>query len=273
MEETTAQLLKKIKNKNLVFCITPGRSGTKLLAELCKVFPSVSSHHEPDPNFNIALRMAQTNPEMASGFWINGKFPLIAEDTRESYIETSHLVGKGFLSPLLKLGIVPQLLLLRRHPSEVAKSMFGYAAIPARTLDGLAHFLKPDDPGVLPLPHWTSMGDYQLCFWYCLEMERRQRLYSGWVKQLGKPAITTHMNDLLDVDKFIALSQKLDFIGNMDVSPITEHHREICSKNRNPRERTRSIDFDTTSLEEQVLERISDFEPLLWQEIRSFYSE
>jgi hypothetical protein len=55
--------------------------------------------------------------------------------------------------------------------------MYRGGTIPGRTQKGLRFYLSPDDPGVLPLTDWERLHDYQLCYWYCLEIERRAEQY------------------------------------------------------------------------------------------------
>ncbi|MBF0587902.1 MAG: hypothetical protein HQL53_02115 [Magnetococcales bacterium] len=264
-------LLREGRKKNLIFCITSGRSGSKLLTELLRVFPTMSSHHEPDPNFSLVIRSVLVNPEMTTNFWVNHKLPAILEHQQPHYVETSHLAGKGFISALLHLNIVPTLVMLRRPPRDVAKSLYGYAAIPGRSIDGLMHLLSPADLGVMPLPHWTSLHDYQICFWYCLEMERRQRVYAQWVERLGKASHEIHMKDLLDYHKFYDFSKRLGVVEGVSEVDIQAHHARICSQNQNPREKFQPIDFDVEQMEQEVLQLIANYEPLLWHDVQAWY--
>ena len=39
-------------NKRLIFCCTPGRSGTNLLAKLLSLVPNICSVHEAKPSFD-----------------------------------------------------------------------------------------------------------------------------------------------------------------------------------------------------------------------------
>ena len=57
--------------------------------------------------------------------------------------------------------------------------------MPGRGKLGLKYLLHPDDPGVLPLRGWHGLSDYQLCFWYALEIERRQEAYAARLVQAG----------------------------------------------------------------------------------------
>ncbi len=180
-------------------------------------------------------------------------------------------MGKGFLPALLNFGITPNLIILRREPRDVAKSMFGYNAIPDRTVDGMLHFLGPSDRDVIPLDHWTMLHDYQLCFWYCIEMERRQRQVARWMEQIGKPVVEVHISELCDPERFYALAETLNISAGVDKTTAIMRQKEVCSANRNPKKKFRKIDFDIEPLESNVLELITARDPLLWQEIQGWY--
>lgn len=166
-----------IKQKRLVFTVATGRCGTAFFAEILRLVPGATSLHEPEPEYADVLREVQQDPELAGAFLVERKLPAIACDKSEIYIETSHLFCKGFLGPLLGLDIVPALLRIRRDHRAVASSMYRGGTIPGRTEKGLRFYLSPDDPGVLPLRDWQRLHDYQLCYWYCLEIERRAEQY------------------------------------------------------------------------------------------------
>lgn len=154
-----------------------GRCGTAFFAEVLRLVPGVVSLHEPEPEYAEVLRDVQRDPEKAHNFLVDKKLPAIAAVNATTYIETSHLFCKGFLEPLLGLDIVPALLWIRRDHRAVASSMFRGGTIPGRTEKGLRFYLSPEDPGVLELAGWQDLNDYQLCYWYCLEIERRALHY------------------------------------------------------------------------------------------------
>jgi len=199
-----------IKNKRLVFTVTPGRSGTKYLSILLKYLPNVTCFHEPDPNFSEVMRYSQTNKKIAYDFWIEKKLPFIEQCNTFTYIETSHMFCKGFLQPLLDLNIIPDLIILKRSCREVAKSLFKLKVIPGRTKKGLIYLLSPEDPGVLYLPNWNNFHDYQLCLWYCLEIERRQKIYGELLKAKNARVVLISIEDLSKISKFLYLLRELD---------------------------------------------------------------
>ena len=168
-----SDIIAGIRNKKLVFTVATGRCGTAFIAEILRIVPGVASLHEPAPEYADVLRGIQVDPNLALLFLMEKKLPAISSLENSVYIETSHLFCKGFLEPLLELEIVPALLWIRRDHRAVASSMFRGGTIPGRTEKGLRFYLSPGDPGVLIIPGWQNLHDYQLCFWYCLELERR----------------------------------------------------------------------------------------------------
>ena len=151
------------------------------------------------------------------------------------YIEASHLFCKGFLEPALALGIVPRLVLLRRSPRRVALSYLARHAVPGRTKLGLKYLLQPTDPGVLPLPGWTRRSAYQLCFWYALEIERRQRAYAQRLAALGGTCVDVSAEELHDLDRFLDVARALRLLEPAaDLDAIRRRHRELSSVTHNP---------------------------------------
>ncbi len=195
--------------KRLIFTITTGRSGTGHLAEVLRDIPDVQSYHEPEPRFSDVMRSVQEDKTVAVKFWINKKLPQIAKETASIYIETSHLFCKGFIEPLLDMGIIPDLIILSRPERDVAKSMLRLGAIPGRTEKGLKYYLSPEDPGVLSLPNWQSLHDYQLCYWYCLEVKRRSEYYENILHKSNAHITKVTLNEISTFRGFNRLLKEL----------------------------------------------------------------
>ncbi len=254
--------------KSLIFTVTPGRSGTKYLAALLGAIPGVASHHEPSPNFVTSMRRAQQNPEIAFAFWYDAKLPFIAATEQPVYAETSHLFCKGFFEPALLLGLSPKLIILRRPPSQVAWSLLERDTVPARTPYGGLYLLDPRDPNVMPLPGWERMTDYQLCFWYALEIERRQLKYAGMAAQLGLPVFEVLQRDLGKPDVFTAMLQALDLPTN--TVTIADHGAISAQRhNQNPRALAKPDNLEAQEL--AVWQAVLSYEPLLPNEIEEKY--
>lgn len=248
----------RLNSKKLVFSVATGRCGTAFFAEILRLIPGVWSLHEPEPEYADVLRDVQNDPDKARDFLLNRKLPVIASLDSNIYIETSHLFCKGFLGPLLELDIVPALLWIRRDHRAVASSMFRGGTIPGRTEKGLRFYLSPGDPGVLAITDWQNLHDYQLCFWYCLEIERRaleyRRLYqaNNW---LWAETSLSHINTTAGFRQVIADLElpKLNTINwlrylnnrRRKVNPTTTHKQRI------------SLPANLGELEKEVMEQVA----------------
>ncbi|OMH40456.1 hypothetical protein [Desulfurobacterium indicum] len=199
------RLLKRLGEKRLIFTVTTGRSGTAYFTNLLSSFNIVASFHEPEPDFVNVMRKVQEFPEEAVRFLFSKKLPFIASIDKPIYCETSHLFCKGFFYPLLELGVLPELIILKRDKRLVAKSLFELNTIPGRTKLGLMYYLKPNDRVYLPISNWHRLHDYQLCYWYCLEIEKRMAIYSKEVLFRKGKIYTIKFEDLLDFDSVIRI--------------------------------------------------------------------
>jgi hypothetical protein len=181
------ELAERLAGRRLIFTITTGRSGTLLLARAIALHRGVAALHEPRPTFSSALRSVLAEPGVAREFWLAHKLPRILERKESVYAETSHLVCKGFLESLVDLGVRPELVVLSRPARAVARSLLALGTIPGRTYGGVKYYLSPSESPCLPLERarWERFSDYQLCFWYCQEIEARARAYEARWAPLG----------------------------------------------------------------------------------------
>jgi len=269
---TTMELLAKLRNMNLVFTVTAGRSGTLFAQKLFSLLPEVTSEHEPQPAFHVYLRRIRRDPVFAREFLLHYKLPVIGNLHTPNYVELSHVFCKGFLEPLLELGVTPNLLLLRRDPRLVALSYLARYTVPERTFYGIEFLLSPRYAGTLPLPDWQHMTDYQLIFWYALEIERRQREYSRLVRVRGGIVCDVTAVELNDFECFFQLVQTLGLLTlTADRNGLDCQHASIArfSRNRNGApQRHYRVDLDRE--EEEVWRVVSAAEPQLrfWVERR-----
>lgn len=185
-------------NKNIVMCLSPGRSGTQLLTHLLGLADDTHSVHEPQPTFQAVTEAVRTSPDETLRFVRDTKLPAILSTPEPNYVETSHLFGKGPFEAFVELAVPFRLIILNRQPREVAKSHWRIKAIPARAKKKQQYLLRPDLDGVLPLPGWQKMTDYQLCYWYALEIERRKTLYAETCRTHNIPVVEIHLEELLD---------------------------------------------------------------------------
>lgn len=245
-----------LKRKRLIFTITTGRSGTGYLAEMLRFVPGILSCHEPEPKFSHIMRSAQTNPEVAYNFWIRKKLPAIVGKNAPIYIETSHLFCKGFIEPLIHLGIRPDVIILTRPWREVAKSLYELNIIPGRTPDGLKFLVSPEDPEVLPLPCWKKLHDYQLCFWYCLEINRRIEIYKQLLLKKNVRIAEISFYEIITTQGMGRLLAELD-LPKPDVSAwqayLVNHQNRINTKFQIKANNAKETIQDMDYLEQEVL--------------------
>jgi hypothetical protein len=202
------------QDKRFIFCVTTGRSGTRYLAKMLAHSGAVDSCHEPRPAFVDLMRDVQLEPAVAREFLIQEKIPHIYAryPNRHIYIETSHHFCKGFFEAWLSVPDLPlpDLIILDRNLRQVALSMHRLHSIPGRTASGLRHYLSPNDTSnYTGLRNWSEMNDYQLCYWYCLEIEERKKIYADFVRQKGGLVVETSLDELRKLRGFITLRKKL----------------------------------------------------------------
>jgi len=245
-------------SKNLIFTVTAGRSGSKFLADLFRIVPDTASRHEPHPCFTWFGEPC--NADVAQEFWLRFKLPAIAAVGCTNYIETSHVAGKGFLEPLIQMGCTPTILAVGRPPRQVALSFLEKYTIPARTWLGRQWLLHPNAPqSNLTLSDWSSLSDYQLCYWYVLEMEAKQRKWLENGASLDVKVVDVDASAVHNFDYFISLLEWLGIVPeNHQIEDLRRQHVEICNKKYNKVTR-RNLEFfeDLARLEDEVWERVS----------------
>lgn len=203
-------LFQRLQSKRLIFTVTTGRSGTAYLTAVFNYLKDVTALHEPEPEYVEVLRAAQIDRGVAEDFVIEKKLPAIVRVKNPIYVETSHLVCKGFLEIFLDLGLVPDLVVHRRPMRQISLSLLKMGTIPGRTEKALRFYLRPSDPGVLSLPGWETLSDYQLCYWYCLEIERRALHYAALFRSRGARVVETTLTGLKTSQGLDAMLHGLD---------------------------------------------------------------
>ena len=173
----------ELKDKLLVFTLTTGRSGSGLLACIMDSIPVVSARHEPAPSFEKIYQKIRKHPNPRESsdlfkWWLDIKLPVIDKAPGPVYIETSHLFCKGFMESFIRvaetLGISYKFIILTRDNHQVAQSMYELNTVPGKTPKGSYWYMVPGEPNTFTnLPGWGSLHDYQLCYWYTLEIQAR----------------------------------------------------------------------------------------------------
>lgn len=206
--------MSKLLNKRVIFTVTTGRSGTHYLTRILRYLKDVDVYHEEaEHSFSKHLRAVQREPRKAEDFLRDYKIPFINECQASTYIETSHLFCKGFFESFLELGGVPDIIVLRRSKELVAKSLYDLGTIPGKDEKALVFYLSPDDPHVWKPDRMDELDDYERCYWYCLEIERRAIVYAQKIKELGGRVFEITLDDLKTIKGFRSLQSELDLRG------------------------------------------------------------
>ena len=236
----------------LLFTVTTGRSGTRALAHLSSGFQGVTATHEPKPSFADALRSANRFPGAAAEFWVRRKLPAILPARTACYVETSHLAGLGFLEELALLGVPFELVLLSRPARSVALSLWRLDTIPGRTLRGLRYYASPLDPCRLSLSEdvITALHDYQLCYWYALEVAERA---AAWERRSEAGGPPVHRIDASELDAPGAARLLGDRLGFGDRRFGADLFSESRRRGHRNDKRTKKLDRD---LDAAALERL-----------------
>jgi hypothetical protein len=239
----------------MIFTVTTGRSGTNYLTDILACFPGVHAVHEPYPRMEPWMHKALRDPSVGREFWEEYKLPAIDMYRKPIYAETSHLFCKGFLEPLLELEIIPDIVLLRRAHRKVAASLYSLDTIPGRTELGRLYYLSPDDPVLLPLPGWEKLHDYQLCYWYCLEIEKRRQHYGQRIRALGGRVVEADLENLSYRAEILRLGRELALPAPGLMGRLRLHRLLGRKVNTKTRRKSRSLETgEMAALEAEVLE-------------------
>ena len=219
------------------------------------------------------MRRNQWVPGSGPDFCSRVKLPDIAARPESRYVETSHLFCKGFLEVFAKMGVKHHLLILRRAPRAIALSLLSRKTVPARTPLGWKYLLNPNDPGVLPLDKWPLLTDYQLCFWYALEIERRQALYQHYMIETGGRWFSTTAAALSDYTVFREMVVTLGFAWETSFEVVLrQKHAAVSTTEHNLNARQINIDpARLDQMEQAVWNRVSDHDPGLWPRAKALY--
>lgn len=210
--------MKQLSDKRFIFTVTTGRSGSNFLTEVMACLKGVVSVHEPKPRYDRVLSMVQNCPSIANEFLERKKLPYIQKQLKhhEIFIESSHLFCKGFLEPWLSYEDLPMpdLICLDRDLRKIGLSLYQLNAIPGRNLAGVKYYLSPRDNSLLTkLEDHESLNNYQLCYWYCLEIEKRKKVYADLIRSKGGTCVHTSIDELKSAEQFAKLCHELNMPG------------------------------------------------------------
>jgi glycosyltransferase involved in cell wall biosynthesis len=204
---------KPAQSRRTIFCLSSGRSGTAYLTSLLKGLPGLIALHEPEPKYQWQTIALQHQPAHAADFIRRQKVQWVQMLPEATYFEASHYMHKGFFDAWLDAGIVPDVIVMKRDLRAIALSWYGlnvdFFANPQFVRQ---HMLHPEDKRelFLPLPEWKAFNNYQLCYWYALEQQKRADHYAKILAAKGAKTFTTSLESLSSGKDIEPLLQWLD---------------------------------------------------------------
>ena len=202
--------------QNYIFTITTGRSGTKYLASLFKTVKNTISLHEPSNEASYLREINKNhNTEHARKFVEDSKIKSIALKMKNTenctYIETSHVICKGFLEHLIKHYPDLKIVYLSRDLKSVAKSLYKHQSITQRHIrdeKARSYYLFPTDKICrfkLTQAQIEQLTDFELCVWYYFEIFS---IYQEF-RRKGRPIYQISLDDLNSFDKTVEFFNRL----------------------------------------------------------------
>lgn len=182
--------------------ITPGRSGSTFLQvtlnRLYNVFAEESYHTitgKPEQCFSSIIGKT----EAEKNAFIKSKIEYIEGLNCEHYMDSVSLICQdNNIERFINNGYVPNVITLRRDPRMVAQSFYELDWDP---ITPPMSSLDPTAPDAIKMtladPH-----PYQLCLWYCVEIERIARAYKGKLEAWGVKHYETSIQKLIEGDSF-----------------------------------------------------------------------
>ncbi len=73
------------------------------------------------------------------------------------------------------------------------------------------------------MKEWNRLHDYQLCYWYCLEIEKRMEVYKEELLSRGGKVYQVNLLELQNLETL------LSFLNNLNL-PLTEETIELLKK-------------------------------------------
>lgn len=217
--------LDSFMRKRLIFNICIGRSGTSHLFKMTERFRGMSSFperlkeiHSKSPTTPEMLSAVSVMPEARENKEIVDNYvkevvTFISELDSNIFYQTSFLTSHGIIEGFLRLGIVPDFVVLERDPSLIAQSHYKLDMIPGRSEKGLRWCLHPEQKDVKYIKNWDKLNNYQLCYWYSLENQRRQDIYSRRLRNIGSNILKINISELNNAQGVMKLIRYFDLSG------------------------------------------------------------
>lgn len=213
-----------MSNRQFIFTMSTGRSGTAFLATLlAENLADAECHHEfagwsdfglrtPDVS-HMTLFNSQGNVEKVQNFW-RDKLAIILNGRSRFYVETSHMLMKGGLieniAPLTAAGHV-HLIDLQRDISATIRSLKSRLDMFNKGNQWLWYLDETYPRNLSGSQKFEKYGHSGLCLWYIIEVRLRAAYYAKLLA--GNPNITVHRVRLEDLINPAGAARLLTALG------------------------------------------------------------
>jgi len=176
-----AAILPRVSHRRVIFCINPGRCGSAYLANLLATVPHARSHHEPRPAMNGKyLALIDAAPLSESRARRSIKCLAVAADLllhprAPFYSETNHMFIKTFCDVVVDDFRDVDVIVLRRDPAAVLKSMIElmWFSNASNTWQAWASVPGGANSASLPVAHERELDQFDRAISYLVDIEAR----------------------------------------------------------------------------------------------------
>jgi hypothetical protein len=156
------------------------------------------------------MQASQSDQSIADRFLNEVKIPWLATIKESIFAEISHLWCKGLLQAWLRRDDlpVPDVVLLDRN---LRKSILRLETTPERSYGGREWYIGPSaQTAILKVKNWDSWSDYQLCYWYAMEVEARKVVLGNLIESQGGRVCRISITELAKWQGVKRLIRELD---------------------------------------------------------------
>lgn len=253
------ELLNGIKKKNLFFTVTTGRSGTRYLSNIFSLLKNFKAEHEAKPAFHTFYRDILDGKRSYKEFWIDYKLPYIQSLKENYYVDVSHVACKGFFESIIEWGIRPSFIFLKRKNREVAKSLLSLGTIPTRTQTGKIYLSSPLDKDALQINGAIDdFTDYQLCYWYTLDIDKRTAYYKDYFDKHNCSYASLTFDELIRGKPLKKIRKSIDLpeLSMMGYLKYLKNKGKILNQKSHSKQHIENIDWDKE--ESELMKRLDE---------------
>jgi hypothetical protein len=212
---------------NFIPVLSAGRSGTHKLYKLLDGMDKLYAEHEGDPGFHTVRKSDDSVKEK----FVSDKITFYESTGKQNVLHTGHILSLGFLETVEKSVFIKDCIVLYRPWREIATSMFVLDWIPYKQKIITPWYCGPDEADVLQYDGYETAHPYQLCYWWCMESDRRIKQQTQDLENKGCTIHHYTIKDLLQLDTMNELLGKLGLGSIQTIDDSLSNQRKILEKN------------------------------------------